>query len=139
MAGKAVSVLQGDTVALGDNIAVLTRDQLLSMAPQDKNKAGIVLGNYSQTFAIVDAEHNVIDYKVTLYIQRSPISDEEKAAVKAIADDRTASAAAKKLAEEQKLAREKAGMFKMGQDSTLDILERQAVIAAQAQALLTRK
>ena len=129
--GKRLTTVE--EISLGDALCVLTAEQVLGMLPDAENpfnKAGVVLVNERFKGNVKDTDGNIIEVTASLYVQRAPIGDDERAEVAKVAGDRQESADKKKRDESDKLAREKREAFKLGQESQLDSIRNIAVLNA---------
>lgn len=136
MAGKAIATVT--SIVLGDMLATLEREQLFTMPTVDVNKAGVVLVNERVKVFLQDDNGVPIEFTASIYIQRAAMTDDEAHAVAKVADERKANANAKKLSEQETLAREKRAAFELGQESTVHAIRNIASLNAAADAIASR-
>lgn len=122
------------TIALGGavEIALAMLKTLAPIADVDKrySRNGVILANDRQS---VSADG--CGFKLSLYIEREPLTDDEKLAVERVAKTRDAKKAEREEAEQKQSEREKRAAFELGQSSTLGIMARAGELAAGAAAL----
>src|SRR5258708_4274965 len=133
MAGKVIAT--ATEIVLGDMLATFTREQLFGMAAKDANKAGIVLANDRVKVFLQDDAGVPVEFTASIYIQRGAMSDDEAREVAKVADERKASAIAKKTEEQDRQAREKRAAFELGQESTFGALRNIETLHVAAQKL----
>lgn len=133
MAGKAIPTT--NEIMIGDAVLMLEGKQLQAMPTAEFNKAGVVLLNERVKAFIPSEDGPAVEYTVSLYIQRSPVNDEERDAVNAVKAERDGKAAARKQEENDRLAREKRAAFELGQESTFGALRNLETLQSAAHTL----
>ena len=112
----------------------ITQEWLRGAQAQDVNGRGVVLANDRQKVTILHGQAPV-GYTLSLYVQRDPITEEERAQVMEAADERKQTKAEKEAAELTKRERETKRAFELGQESTIGAMKNLSVLAQAAHTL----
>jgi hypothetical protein len=109
------------SVALGPvsvDVALLTGLDAESFAQN-----GVILVNERTKITLKDANGVPVGYTLSLYVQRDPITDDERLKVSETKATRTADKVKRETEQADKLAREKKAAFELGQESTIGALK----------------
>lgn len=110
--------ITGELTLASGHFAIPAADVLA--LPGEPAPRGIVLLSERQDYAILTEDGQTVNVVASVYVQRSPMSDAERAAVKAAADD-TQARKDKRTAEQQEAARaEKLAFARLAADILRD-------------------
>ena len=133
--GKREEVpIEGEAIDLGSLVS-LPVEVVLAMPAQDANSKRVVLASERVQRRLIADSGRPILHTFSLVIEREPMTDEEAEQIDMIDGARKASKAAKANAEAETLAREKRGMFELGQSSSINALTKLDELTRAAQVL----
>lgn len=137
MAGKALAVVQNEIV-LADGIVAIPTDVLRAMPVQDYARNGVVLANERIKAFVMHGEGDdkrPVEYTISVYVQRSALTDDEANGVKAKALDGDTKKKTRAEEEQAKKEREIARAFELGQSATLGAMNNIGTLVAASQAI----
>lgn len=142
MAGKVINVA-GAEVVLANGLVTLPTDILRELPMTDYARNGVVLAN-ERIKAFVNHEDGdgaprPVEYTISIYVQRAPLTDEETAGVhaKALDGDTKKQQRAEETAKERQGAIKSA--FELGQSGMLSAMNNIGTLAAAASAIANVK
>ena len=122
----------GDTLAIGP--ALVDTAWLRQAAVESYARTGVVLANERIKVTIMHGDTPVA-YVLSMYAQREPVTEDEAIKVASTKAERDSTKAARDLAADEKLAREKQFAFRLGKESAQGAPPDLAQVVQTAKAL----
>ncbi len=142
MAGKAIA-MAGAEIVLANGLVTLPADILRELPMTDFARNGVVLANERQKAFIMHggdgADRRLVEYTVSIYVQRAPLDDDETAGVAAKALDGDTKKRTRAEDEQAKRERETTRAFELGQSATLGAMNNIGTLVNAASAIARLK
>jgi hypothetical protein len=122
MAKKKDESIPYEALAVALGPVSIDTSMLQALDVESFSQNGVILTNERTKITLKDTNGVPVGYTLSLYIQRDPVTDDERVKVLETKDERTKAKTEREQKEADRLSREKRAAFDLGQESSLTAL-----------------